>query len=82
MDPLLLATTSTGSWLVAKYLYNNKKTTTIQQHTIDNRQRYGSALVGHHQHWQLARSKVPLQQQEKQEQFNNNYRQDASGWRM
>jgi hypothetical protein len=25
MDPLLLATTSIGSWLVAKYLYNNKK---------------------------------------------------------
>ncbi len=29
MDPLLLATTSTGSWLVAKYLYNNKKNNTL-----------------------------------------------------
>jgi hypothetical protein len=36
MDLLLLATTSTGSWLVAKYLYNNKKNKNHKQHIEDN----------------------------------------------
>jgi hypothetical protein len=47
MDQLLLATTSTGSWLVAKYLYNNKKTTTIQEHIEDkdNKEKFKKKTV-------------------------------------
>jgi hypothetical protein len=46
MDPLLLATTSTGSWLVAKNLYNKKNNNhSTTQLNEDNKEKFEKTSV-------------------------------------